>query len=404
FEASAKKPFGKALVVTTTDKWSKHALDALDDRHVPTQRIGLAHLAESVIDWSQYRFDAPDDAPVVERKRLRDDQIEALQNTLVGFDQHDRGQLIMACGTGKTFTGLRIAERVAGAGGSVLFLVPSIALLAQTLREWTQQAELPLRSFAICSDSKLGRDSEDLRLRDLEIAATTNADDLLEALATPTEPGGLTVFFSTYQSLPVVHQAQQSGLGAFDLILCDEAHRTAGVIHSEADKVSNFVRVHDPDYIRGGKRLYMTATPKLYGEAAKKKADAEAVEIASMDRPEIFGPEFHRLGFGAAVERNLLTDYKVLVLAVSEDAVNEGFQKQFASDGVELNLNDAARVAGIYKALAKTAVEGLDEAPTAKAPMRRAVAFAENIAASRRVAAMLDGNAALSKAVPRRDA
>jgi len=404
FEASAKKPFGKALVVTTTDKWSKHALDALNDRHVPTQRIGLAHLAESVIDWSQYRFDAPDAAPVVERKRLRDHQIEALQGTLMGFDEHDRGQLIMACGTGKTFTGLRIAERVAGAGGSVLFLVPSIALLAQTLREWTQQADLPLRSFAICSDGKLGRDSEDLRLRDLEIAATTNADDLMAALATPTEPGGLTVFFSTYQSLPVVHEAQRAGLGEFDLILCDEAHRTAGVIHTDEDRISNFVRVHDADYIRGDKRLYMTATPKLYGEAAKKKADAEAVEIASMDRPEVFGPEFHRLGFGAAVERNLLTDYKVLVLAVSEEAVNEGFQKQFASDGVELNISDAARVAGIYKALAKTAVEGLADTPAARAPMRRAVAFAENIKASKHVSAMLDGNAALSKAVPRREA
>jgi predicted helicase len=404
FEASGKAPFGKALVITTTDKWSKHALEALSDRHVPTQRIGLTHLAESVIDWSQYRFDAPDAAPVVERKRLREHQIDALQDTLTGFDEHDRGQLIMACGTGKTFTGLRIAERVAGPGGRVLFLVPSIALLAQTLREWTQQADLPLRSFAICSDAKVGRNNEDLRLRDLEIAATTNAEQLLEALATPTEPGGLTVFFSTYQSLPVVHEAQQAGIGDFDLVLCDEAHRTAGVIHSQEELVSNFVRVHDADFIRSDKRLYMTATPKLYGEAAKKKADAESVEIASMDRPEVFGPEFHRLGFGKAVEQNLLTDYKVLVLAVSEDAVNEGFQKQFAAEGSELTLPDAARVAGIYKALAKTAVEGLDANPAAQAPMRRAVAFASDIKSSKHVAAMLDENAALSRAVPTKDA
>lgn len=404
FEASGKAAFGKALVVTTTDKWSKHALDALSGRHVPTQRIGLTHLAESIIDWSQYRFDAPDAAPVAERKRLREHQIDALQDTLTGFDENDRGQLIMACGTGKTFTGLRIAERVAGPGGRVLFLVPSIALLAQTLREWTQQADLPLRSFAICSDAKVGRNSEDLRLRDLEIAATTNAEQLIEALATPTEPGGLTVFFSTYQSLPVVHEAQQAGIGDFDLVLCDEAHRTAGVIHSDADKVSNFVRVHDADYIRGAKRLYMTATPKLYGEAAKKKADAESVEIASMDNSDVFGPEFHRLGFGKAVEQSLLTDYKVLVLAVSEDAVNEGFQKQFAAAGSELTLPDAARVAGIYKALAKTAVEGLDDNAAAHAPMRRAVAFASDIKSSQHVAAMLDENTALSKTVPRKDA
>lgn len=402
--ASNKAGFTERIVVSTTDKWSKNALDTLEGLQPPLRRLGLTHLAESVIDWSTYRFDAPDAAKVVERKKLRTHQIEALQDVLTGLDDADRGQLIMACGTGKTFTGLRIAERVAGPGKNVLFLVPSIALLAQTLREWTQQADVPLRSFAICSDSKLGRDPEDLRLRDLEITATTNADDLLAALAQPADPGAMTVFFSTYQSIEVVHAAQQAGLGDFDLILCDEAHRTAGVHDlAEGAKVSPFVRVHDDAFVRGDKRLYMTATPKLYGESAKKKADEAAVEIMSMDRPEVFGAELHRLGFGKAVEQNLLADYKVLVLAVSEDAVTEGFQKQFAEGGVDLNIPDAARVAGIYKALSKTAVVGLDES-SSRTPVRRAVAFASSIKDAQQVQRMLDGNAALSKTVPRKDA
>jgi predicted helicase len=402
FEASGKKPFGRALVVSTTDKWSKHALDALNDRHVPTQRIGLSNLAESVIDWSTYRFEEPEAATVIGKKEPFAHQREALGKVITGFDDNDRGQLIMACGTGKTFTGLRIAERVAGAGGSVLFLVPSIALLAQTLREWTQQAELPIRSFAVCSDGKLGRNSEDMRLQDLEIAATTSAQALMEALETPSAPGAMTVYFSTYQSLPVVHAAQEAGLGKFDLVLCDEAHRTAGVVAAQESDISNFVRIHDADYIKADKRLYMTATPKLYSDSAKKKAEESSVEIASMDKLEWFGPEFHRLGFGRAVEENLLTDYKVLVLAVSEDAVAAGFQKQFAVDGSELDISDAARIAGIYKALSKTSVEGLTDA--ARGPMRRAVAFAENIAVSKRLTEMLDQNAALSKAIPRGEA
>lgn len=401
--ASNKAEFTERIIVSTTDKWSKNAIDTLEGLQPPVRRLGLTHLAESVIDWSTYRLDSPDAAKVEERKRLRDHQILALQDVVTGLDVADRGQLIMACGTGKTFTGLRIAERIAGRGKNVLFLVPSIALLAQTLREWSQQAELPLRSFAVCSDGKLGRDPEDLRLRDLEIGATTNAAELLTALALPSDPTAMTVFFSTYQSIEVLHHAQQAGLGEFDLILCDEAHRTAGVIDLATEKISPFVRVHDNDFVRAAKRLYMTATPKLYGESAKKKADEASVEIASMDREDLFGPKLHHLGFGAAVEQELLADYKVLVLAVSEDAVNESFQKQFAQGGIDLSIPDAARVAGIYKALSKTAVEGLDESSRAT-PMRRAVAFASDIKASRAVAGMLDENAALSKAVPRKEA
>lgn len=401
--ASNRAEFTDRIVVSTTERWTKNALDTLDGLTPPIRRIGLTNLAESVIDWSSYRLTDAEHAVVKERNSLRPHQIEALQSVLDGFDEHDRGQLIMACGTGKTMTSLRIAERVAGRGGSVLFLVPSIALLAQTLREWSQQANEPLRSFAICSDGKVGKDSEDLRIRDLEIPATTSAEALRASLAQSAgrSSGAMTVFFSTYQSIAVVHEAQQTGaVGEFDLVICDEAHRTAGTTLA-GEEASEFVRVHDADYLRAAKRLYMTATPKLFAESAKKKAIDGGVEVASMNDPETFGPEFHRLGFGKAVEADLLSDYKVLVLAVSESAVTEGFQKQFATtDG--LNIPDAARVAGIYKAFSKSGVEGLEAGD--RSPMRRAVAFADNIAVSKHVRAMLDDNAALSKTVPRREA
>ena len=363
FTASGKHPFTSRIIVSTTNKWSKHATDALLDQQIHTTRIGINELEESGIDWSKYRFTDPSTLEPAEPKKLRTHQIEALGAVIQGFDEHDRGKLIMACGTGKTFTSLRIAERQVQPGGSVLFLVPSIALLAQSLREWAAEADRPMRAFAICSDNKVGRNAEDFTLTDLAFPATTNAKDLVTEVAKGSNPEGLTVFFSTYQSIDVVADAQKAGLGEFDLILCDEAHRTTGVLGMDATgkDESHFVRVHDNSRVPARKRLYMTATPRIFGESVKSKAKDSAVELASMDDEAVFGPEFHRLGFGEAVERDLLTDYRVLVLAVSQDAVSAEFQQQFADDNNELSLDDAARIAGIYKALAKTGVEGLAE-------------------------------------------
>jgi predicted helicase len=391
FTASGKHPFTSRLIVTTTSKWSKHAVDALTDQQIPTTRIGINELEQSGIDWSLYRFDDPSSMAEAEPKKLRTHQIEALNKVLDGFDESDRGRLIMACGTGKTFTSLRIAERVVPPGGSVLFLVPSIALLSQSLREWIAQADRPMRAFAICSDAKVGKSSEDLSVTDLAYPATTDAPGLVAAVAKAANPEGLTVYFSTYQSIKVVSEAQAAGIPRFDLVICDEAHRTAGKVGG--DDESHFVRVHDGKFIKADKRLYMTATPKIFGEGVKAKAKDAAVELASMDDEATFGPEFHRLGFGEAVERQLLTDYKVLVLAVSEDAVSTEFQQQFKTDDFDLNLDDAARVAGIYKALSKSGVEGL--ALDDRAPMRRAVAFSRSIKDSQHVTDLLDGNRAV---------
>ncbi|HRN28980.1 MAG TPA: DEAD/DEAH box helicase family protein, partial [Terrimesophilobacter sp.] len=194
FTASGKHPFSSRIIVSTTNKWSKHATDALLDQQIKTTRIGINELEESGIDWSQYRFTDPSTLEPAEPKKLRTHQIEALGAVMQGFDEHDRGKLIMACGTGKTFTSLRIAERLVQPGGSVLFLVPSIALLSQSLREWVAEADRPMRAFAICSDNKVGRNSEDFTLTDLAFPATTNAADLIAEVGKGTNPEGLTVF------------------------------------------------------------------------------------------------------------------------------------------------------------------------------------------------------------------
>ena len=288
----------------------------------------------------------------------------------------------MACGTGKTFTSLRLAERHTKSRGNILFLVPSISLLSQTLREWTAEAEKPLAAYAVCSDSKVGK-SEDMSRTDLAIPASTDAGSLSKAMALQSDSSGMTVVFATYQSIKVLSEAQKKGVPDFDLIICDEAHRTTGVTLAGEDE-SHFVKIHDEKFIRGKKRIYMTATPRLYGESAKAKANEAGAELCSMD-DENFGPEFHRLGFGEAVSKGLLTDYKVIVLAVDERHISKAFQKKLTNEDGELPLDDLVKIIGCWNGLAKQFVAE-DSTNEDRLPMRRAVAFTQKIKDSKHVA------------------
>ncbi len=394
FTAAGKTFFSSCLIVSTTDRWGRNAEHALANQSKPVTRLSVHDLEASPVDWSRFRLDRPQDLLRRPVKQLRPHQKAAVAAVLQGFVEADRGKLIMACGTGKTFTALRLAEKAAPSG-HVLVLVPSLALLSQTLREWTAEAVRPLVSLAVCSDSSIGKskarsddDGGDIDVHDLAFPATTSAKQLVAqhaALSAGAAKNGgtapLTVVFSTYQSIAVVSAAQKAGLPDFDLIVCDEAHRTTGVTLSGEDE-SHFVKVHDAGFLRGKKRLYMTATPRLYGDEAKIRArDAEA-ELCSMDDPELFGPEFHRLGFGEAVGQSLLADYKVLVLAVDEKYVSKTFQRQIADANNELNLDDAVRITGCWNGLAKR----FDQATATAADlqgdftyMRRAVAFSRSI-------------------------
>lgn len=385
FTLSGKGGFTQRLIIATAPL-TKHAADALDGQTIPVSIITLEDLEAAPVDWAQFSIDAPEKLTASQKKSPRPHQQEALDAVVQGFASHERGKLIMACGTGKTYTSLIIAEKLVERGGVVLFLVPSIALLSQTLRAWTADATVPLRCFAVCSDSKASRNEEDMRIAEMAYPATTDAAKLAQAFQQTQDPDALTVIFSTYQSIAVVHEAQVAAGFTFDLVICDEAHRTAGYTVKGEDH-SAFVRVHDADYIRGKKRLYMTATPKLYAEASKAKAKQTETEVFSMDDAACFGPEFHRLRFDEAVRRGLLSDYKVLVLAVDERFVSHALAQRLSDESDELKLDDAVKIVGCWRGLAKKLAQ--DDSADKSAdptPMRTAIAFAATIKHSKQVA------------------
>ncbi|MFG2512647.1 DEAD/DEAH box helicase [Streptomyces sp. NPDC048584] len=408
FTASGKGDFKRRMIISTTEKWGPLAEAALDGQQIPVTRVGLAQINESLIDWGAIVWPKPGEnleLKLKRRKTLLPHQHEAIDAVFEGFTKHNRGKLIMACGTGKTFTGLKIVERVQreraergeGEHTRILFLVPSIALLSQTLREWTAQVQVPMTSFAVCSDTKVSKqaaasDLQDMATHDLAFPATTSPAKLIEQVTSVEAGPGLTVVFSTYQSIAAVAQAQQAGLGEFDLILCDEAHRTTGVSLTTADE-SSFVKVHNNDYIKAARRLYMTATPRIFSDDTKTDAKQHEAALVSMDDESLFGPEFHRLGFGKAVEQGLLTDYKVLILTVDEEYAAASLQQQLADQNSELsNLDDAVKIIGCWNGLAKRTGAFADGSgfQDGEAPMKRAVAFAKNIADSKKITELFE--------------
>ena len=385
--ASARDPFTSRIVVDTGDSWGENAVKTIRALKPACTVLRFGDLASQPFDWPDLVRGKPEDLALRrESFSLRPHQQAAFDEVVAGFKEHDRGKLIMACGSGKTFTALRIAEAVAGAGGRVLYLVPSISLLAQSMREWATQKVLAHRYLGICSDTRAGRNDEDASLQELEIPVTTDPQAISVALHKK-HKNAMWVVFCTYQSLPILEQAQGDGAPPFDLILCDEAHRTTGV-ERPGDDTSPFLLVHDSQRIRAAKRLYMTATPRLYTESAKSKAASHAVEVFSMDDSAAYGPEFHRLPFSRAVEQDLLSDYKVVVLAMSEQHVDAALQAHLAADGGEINITDAAKIVGCWRALQNPENRRRGERPLR--PLTRAIAFTNTIAASKRLHAHWD--------------
>lgn len=379
FTASGKKPFTHRLIVSTSMEWSANAEDALRDQQPPVSKIDLNDLENSQIDWSQFK---PHATPVLKsKKQLREHQAKALQFVRHGLASAERGKLIMACGTGKTFTSLKIAEELVGKGGRVLFLVPSLALLSQTLTEWTQESTTPLNSFAVCSDADVGKkrhkddDTVQTFTHELRYPATTDAQRLSLEMTKRHDAHHMSVVFSTYHSIDVISEAQKTyNLADFDLIICDEAHRTTGATFDNEDE-SNFVKVHNNEFLKATKRLYMTATPRIYGENAKKKSDDGGVVLCSMDDEALYGRELFVITFSEAVSRGLLVDYKVIVLTVNESDINRRLGDTLKAK--EIIVDDAAKIVGCWKALSKqdTREDLKDDAN----PMRRAVAFCQVI-------------------------
>lgn len=391
--------FAHRLWISTTNKWGINAQDAIKNQNPPVSRINVFDLINAPIDWEKLDKGITGEVARNNKKQLRPHQIEALTNTHNHFKNKDRGKLIMACGTGKTFTSLRIAENETNGKGLILFLVPSIALLGQTLNEWYADALEPINAICICSDPEITKNRKQLEdidtssVVDLAFPASTNVESILhqfKGLETKSN-NGLTVVFSTYQSIEVIAKAQKTleksnpKYAQFDLIICDEAHRTTGVSLADEDE-SAFTRVHNNDFIKAKKRLYMTATPRLYSDETKSKAAQAEALLCSMDDVSLYGEEMYRIGFGEAVEKDLLTDYKVLILTLNENDVPPAVQKMIMDKESEINTDDASKLIGCINALSKQILgdEGIIK-ETDPEPMQRAVAFCQSIAASKKI-------------------
>lgn len=394
YTSSGKDGYVKRIVVTTSNQWTRNAEEALKNQQIPVQRILLHDMEQSLISWGAFDLTENYGSVPIAQKELRPHQIDALTAVMDGFKESDRGKVIMACGTGKTLVSLRIAEeffKKKKSPSTVLFLAPSISLLSQTIMEWGQNKKSPYMALAVCSDAKVGKkDDDDMQVTDLAIPASTDVEKLSAALANRGTKD--LVIFSTYQSLEIISKAQKAKknpLSDFDLVVCDEAHRTTGVTtaaKAAVEDFSHFVRIHDNEYVKASKRLYMTATPKIYKDVDNKVAESGGV-IASMDDPEKFGEEFYRLGFGTAVERGLLSDYRVLILAVDEEYVARVDLERFRSEDSTINLDDASKLLGCWRGLSKIKTQGED---VDDIPMKRAVAFANTIDASQVLAKRLE--------------
>ena len=364
-----------------------------------TAEVQIEALTPAVrrIDFLRHGDDAI--AAEVARRPVRDPwplQAEAIEDVVEGLANHDRGRLIMACGTGKTFTSLRIAEQMVPDGGRILFVAPSIALVSQARREWLRHTTRKLDSRVVCSDYTAGGRGEsrnDIGLSELECAVTSDAGALATMLANPVSER-TRVIFSTYQSLRHVIAAQSDhGAPPFDLALMDEAHRTTGVTTVESKngktkELSGFRAVHG-DALQSSKRLYMTATPRIYTASSRTALKTRGIETVDMGDLDIYGGELHSLSFSRAVNAGMLSDYRVIVLGIHEDRAPPGVTSQLISLGEDREVargkplvvtsQDVIRLLGT-----SLAINGVTEGSEEEGPGRlhRTIAFSNSIARS----------------------
>nr|WP_258233703.1 DEAD/DEAH box helicase family protein [Helicobacter pylori] len=324
--------FKKGIIISTSNL-SSNALKAIEQIRSNGMGIDIDEITEedfiySKIDWEKLD-PTQSELPLCDKKKPRPHQTEAINATKEYFSdpKNTRGKLIMACGTGKTYTSLKIMEALDPK--ITLFLAPSIALLSQTFREYAQEKSEPFYASIVCSDDKVGKgkknknddNSDDINFSELPLKPSTRLEDILSVHKKAQKENKRFIIFSTYQSALRIQEAQRMGLGGIDLIICDEAHRTVGAMYSsnERDDKNAFTLCHSDANIKAKKRLYMTATPKVYSESSKAKAKESDNVIYSMDDEEIFGEEIYTLNFERAIALDLLSDYKVIILAVRKE-------------------------------------------------------------------------------------
>ncbi|GAA7527082.1 DEAD/DEAH box helicase family protein [Helicobacter pylori] len=410
--------FKKGIIISTSNL-SSNALKAIEQIRSNGMGIDIDEITEEDFIYSQIDWEKLDttqsELPLCDKKKPRPHQIEAIEETKKYFSDptNTRGKLIMACGTGKTYTSLKIMEALDPK--ITLFLAPSIALLSQTFREYAQEKSEPFYASIVCSDDKVGKGKknknddgiDDINFSELPLKPSTRLEDILSVHEKAKKENKRFIIFSTYQSALRIKEAQRMGLNEIDLIICDEAHRTVGAMYStnERDDKNAFTLCHSDNNIKAKKRLYMTATPKVYSESSKAKAKESDNVIYSMDDSGIFGEEIYTLNFSKAIALDLLTDYKVIILAVRKEnlsgvtnSVNKKIS-QLKAEGTKLdkkliNNEFVCKIVGTHKGLAKQDLIVLDEENKEDhnlqnkydtAPSQRAISFCKSIQTSKNI-------------------
>ncbi|RVY10749.1 DEAD/DEAH box helicase [Helicobacter pylori] len=408
--------FKKGIIISTS-KLTSTALEEIEQIRSAGMGIDIDIISEedfiySRIDWEKFNpTKTEDEIPLCDKKKPRSHQTEAINATKEYFSspKNTRGKLIMACGTGKTYTSLKIMEALEPK--ITLFLAPSIALLSQTFREYAKEKSDPFYASIVCSDDKVGKskdeDNDDINFSELPIKPSTRLEDILSVRKKAQKENKRFIIFSTYQSALRIKEAQEAGLNEIDLIICDEAHRTVGAMYSsnERDDKNAFTLCHSDENIKAKKRLYMTATPKVYSESSKAKAKESDNVIYSMDDADTFGEEIYTLNFSKAIALDLLTDYKVIILAVRKEnlsgvtnSVNKKISRLEAQgtklDKKLINNEFVCKIVGTHKGLAKQDLIVLDEENKEDhnlqnqydtAPSQRAINFCKSINTSKNI-------------------
>ena len=378
FLGGSQQPvFGLRWIVATC-RWGPIAERAIRNAHPQVTQIDFREYLHVQVEERDAK------RPVQEPWPL---QADAIEDAVEGLTNHDRGRLVMACGTGKTFTSLRIAEDVVMDGQRILFAAPTIALVSQARREWLRHTTRKLRCIVVCSDPTAGgrHENEDIRISELECPVSTDPSEIARSLR---GDGPTRVVFCTYHSLRRVTEAQADhGAPEFDLAIADEAHRTTGALRrpNGAGRV-NFQEFHDGERLFARKRLYMTATPRIYTARSKNRLASKGIDVIDMGDQHVYGPQFHLLPFAKAVNHRMLSDYRVIVLGVGRASVTPGLRRRLEDLSPSTSrknaptTNDMTRVLGV-----SLAVNGVTEGTALEQPgqLPRTLAFANSILRSK---------------------
>ena len=336
---SSSKHIDKKLLIATTDKIGPNAKGVLKRNEVVTYLQSDFERADIVFPENIKNLNKAKrkDKPKPEGKY--EYQLEAIDNVVNHLKENDRGQLLMACGTGKSYTSLWIKEKLIAK--RTLVLVPSLSLLSQLLKDWTFAANKPFEVLCVCSDKTVGKKEYDSIIDstdDLHFPVTSDTNEIKKFLTQDKEQ----VIFCTYQSSSLIEEVQrEQQVPTFDLVIADEAHRCAGKVESM------FSTVLDNEKIKATKRVFATATPRIYSSNLKKKAEDDGVEIACMDDHDVFGEIAHTLSFSESISRGLLTDYKVIVVGVDDETISSWITNRKIVDIDNELQTDAASLAAM---------------------------------------------------------